>query len=285
MTRATDRTLIASLGFADPDRQTITHSLACQYLTRPETAQNVWRAVRPELFRHIDDKPTREGQRQWSGIVSTDTEVQIMKGTGKYATTIGFLDAVIDGGIDESEVKSEKTIDEPALYATGDGRWCQEYWSRTFRHKTFAGVVETTSEDDTPKIKPSDMNTVLLMDMTGLVFRESRQNVRLVKGPVFSEYVNVLAWNRRKQRVAIEVKTTECDVSEIARQLDLYSQYDQKLDLPTIWVAALTWKLHPESETVLTRKGIKILHLGESFDAYCKERQESKETGTAAISI
>ena len=35
MTHAHDRTLLASLGFADPDKKDQMHDLACEYLSQP----------------------------------------------------------------------------------------------------------------------------------------------------------------------------------------------------------------------------------------------------------
>lgn len=246
MARATDRTLIASLGFADPDRQTLKHSLACQYLTQHKTSEAVWRAIRPELFKAIEEElfpglPTIEGQRQWHHVNGTDTEVQIVKGEGKYATTIGFLDAVIDGGISTS---------------------AQESW------------------DKTDKRPPTNEERAF-----GEAYVARIKNPSIVLPPEPPKRVPLFEWKDRYQRIAIEVKTTECDVSEIARQIELYSQYVKAIDLPTIWVAALTWRMHPESEAVLTRKRIKILHLGPAFDAYCDERAKSADVGDTAITI
>jgi hypothetical protein len=78
-----DRTLVASLGFADPDKRDRRHDLACQYLAIEENRRKVADVLGFELpavdrfhepFRH---------------------EYPITKGEGQYLTTVGFLDLVV----------------------------------------------------------------------------------------------------------------------------------------------------------------------------------------------
>lgn len=49
MAHTSDRTLLASLGFSDPDKKDRRHTLACQYLCQPDVAQRLWCRVFPEL--------------------------------------------------------------------------------------------------------------------------------------------------------------------------------------------------------------------------------------------
>jgi hypothetical protein len=77
-----DRTYLASLAFADPDKKVPAHDFACQYLAQPDVAASVLDA----LFGSAD-RP-RKGLR-------SKMEVPISKGYGQYKTTIGFLDLVI----------------------------------------------------------------------------------------------------------------------------------------------------------------------------------------------
>lgn len=50
MAHTSDRTLLASLGFADPDKGDRRHTLACQYLCQPATAARLWARVRPSVL-------------------------------------------------------------------------------------------------------------------------------------------------------------------------------------------------------------------------------------------
>lgn len=82
MTHSHDRTLLASLGFADPDkRDSNLHTLACEYLTEDAQSGRLVRLVnRNEELISVESR----------------VEVPLSKGEGQYRTTIGFLDAKID---------------------------------------------------------------------------------------------------------------------------------------------------------------------------------------------
>lgn len=77
-----DKTMLAKLGFADPDKKDPHHDQACLYLTQPETCERVssW------LSKGID------GTVNMTMIGHMEQHLQ--KGEGQYATTIGFLDVV-----------------------------------------------------------------------------------------------------------------------------------------------------------------------------------------------
>ncbi|HEV7299023.1 MAG TPA: hypothetical protein VGN72_06615 [Tepidisphaeraceae bacterium] len=104
--RATDRTLIANLGFADPDKADGLHDRICQYLMTPDVATQVAAMIpahAPVTVRSV----------------ARATEVPLTKGQGSYKQTIGFLDVLYkiffqssSGSFDQEliiEVKSRAT--------------------------------------------------------------------------------------------------------------------------------------------------------------------------------
>jgi hypothetical protein len=85
MTHAHDQTLLARLGFSDPDRKNHLHDLACQYLARPEVAAKVFDlAQHPAPFAVVSP---------WTRRIVSELEVHVMKAGSGF--TVGFLDAVI----------------------------------------------------------------------------------------------------------------------------------------------------------------------------------------------
>lgn len=79
--RTADQTLVARMGFQDPDKKNVDHDLGCQYLTTPEVCEKLARLLFPQGF-------------QQSGHSGTGhVEVPVMKGEGRYKQYIGFLDA------------------------------------------------------------------------------------------------------------------------------------------------------------------------------------------------
>lgn len=75
-----DHSLLAKLGFADEDRRSPLHDLACQYLAQVEIATRVVALALKE--------ETHE-------IVWLVPEFQVTKGYGAYKTTVGFADLLI----------------------------------------------------------------------------------------------------------------------------------------------------------------------------------------------
>lgn len=120
-----DRTLLAKLGFSDPDKKDRTHDLACQYLTRPEVLALVGeRVVKPVI--EATRKPLNFASNSYDSklggyvvekgewfvaykaLTDPRLEVAISKGDGQYKTTIGFIDV-------ECTIKGE-SIDEGKRY-------------------------------------------------------------------------------------------------------------------------------------------------------------------------
>lgn len=74
---AHDRTLLASLGFADLDKRVDRHDLACRYLTRPGLLEKATGPVFPDVK-----------------FFGYEHERMLVKGEGKYQTVIGYIDLV-----------------------------------------------------------------------------------------------------------------------------------------------------------------------------------------------
>jgi hypothetical protein len=83
-----DRTLLARLGFADPDRKGPSHDWACQYLAQKDVAQRLLETM-------ADVYGKKDIERNYK-VEKTALEHHITKGEGKYQTTIGFADLVIN---------------------------------------------------------------------------------------------------------------------------------------------------------------------------------------------
>lgn len=96
MAHAYEFTLIARLGFADPDRKDPLHEAACQYLTSPPGRVALAAAVGPVDYEFVNSATNRR-QSVTHELVATRSERErtLSKGTGGYRVTIGFLDAVV----------------------------------------------------------------------------------------------------------------------------------------------------------------------------------------------
>jgi hypothetical protein len=105
-----DRTLLARLGFADPDKKNIDHDAACMYVAQQDVANLV-------VTTAIERGP------KWSADTMQDLNVDLLavrqeyhlqKGEGQYATTIGFIDVIAHA---RCSCKDKATAQPRMIYA------------------------------------------------------------------------------------------------------------------------------------------------------------------------
>lgn len=117
---AHDRTMLAGLGFADPDKKNPQHDLACLYLTQ----QNTIKAVLNWLLESYPD-PKCEITGKSGGARN---EYHLTKGEGKYATTVGFIDVLFRFSTEYRYLETTKHVgyeyDGSQKYAP-----CEPYWA------------------------------------------------------------------------------------------------------------------------------------------------------------
>ena len=106
---AHDRTLLARLGFADPDKREPLHDLACQYLATPERARRVadllGLAYASKAYR-VEFTNTEETGVETRRVCDYQVtfERPIVKGHDQYQTSIGFVDLMY-----AFKIKAQKT--------------------------------------------------------------------------------------------------------------------------------------------------------------------------------
>ncbi len=239
MTHSHDRTMLARLGFSDPDKQDPLHDLACRYLVRPTVASKLVRkymnmedcvpaneeadVLAEYLVALGPDHPGPRHRKRYekavlaSEVAATgrgEVEKHLTKGEGKYRTTIGFIDAVITGKAKCSRMRS--------------------FW------------VNGTDEADSGE--GADV---------GHGFAEG-----------FLETPTVYC----------EVKIAPVPVGDLVRQIKLYASHvGDELDwrAQRVWLAALAYAISEQYAETLAGEGIKCLRLGADFDAYVKSSREA----------
>lgn len=282
--RAFDKTYLASLGFADKDKENSLHSLGCQYLCRPEVTIALYEALglrsssmpialmskaavsEQDILTHAKPSeelsgPTRmnapiyqdsemfENVRTYSvahGVqVKAGQEVGIHKGENQYRVTIGFWDVVL--------IFSTRITCRYDAKGIKYLRPVKPPSSGLFAKANFAPLP--TYADCSREVSPD----------WGVPRFQSR------------EYDDC--------SVRIEVKANPVDVSEIARQMELYLTYTPKCRDKDVFAVAVTWDFHADERALLEAKGIKIIRLGQAFEHYCNTRREEKGKAQADVTI
>lgn len=104
---AHERTLLARLGFVDPDRRDALHDLACRYLTTEPALRRLVACLGIERHRTSDRFECESGVEQKCDTTymvasfATNLEREISKGFGRYRTTVGFIDIALRIEIEE----------------------------------------------------------------------------------------------------------------------------------------------------------------------------------------
>lgn len=127
MAHTNDRTLLASLGFADPDKKDRRHTLACQYLCQPDVAVRLWHRINPMLAlrRPVPPEPivctghkeygVRECPPDPTGMWEADHISAEME--SKVTTDRGFLIGFVDVALTGKCVKASWNQDDTKSYS------------------------------------------------------------------------------------------------------------------------------------------------------------------------
>jgi len=101
-----ERTMLARLGFADPDRREQLHDVACHYLATPDAVRRLIQglAIEHGPKPYTDNSSSEERTSQVLRKVTSyrvNRECEIAKGWGQYRTTVGFADLALQLQIEE----------------------------------------------------------------------------------------------------------------------------------------------------------------------------------------
>lgn len=241
---ASDRTMLARLGFNDPDKKNPLHDIACAYICQPEIATK----LATKVFGHLENtiqltkQLSPECKCEWTGhltldktMVSCVREKHVLKGSGQYATTIGFLDVVLTR--------------QWSYKATGSvKKGTEKYWPEQYRleNRREAAIRECTANH-----KLSDYGL-------DLMFPRER-------------YDGYDGNGLTHRKLIVEVKASQETEGDILRQINLYRQYCTA----QYWVVATLFDIGKITKDSLTSAGIVCVRIGgQSFQEFCSKFSE-----------
>lgn len=246
---SSDRTLLASLGFADPDKKDKRHTLACQYLAQA--------AVLSKVIQHIQPVGL-SGE-----LAMTDAEVVRLSGAPASPPPFDLVDKRLLAGIYGGHTSPKyRTVGSPVDLSCSDGQIECAMRRRGGYLVGFWDVVATA------KAKKPYIEVVDTYGGNPLVHQRRAVSVE---------------WATWSIGVAIEVKAGVADVADCARQMELYmgEPFPLRESSPDVILCVLA-TLYPLSEldkATLFRKKIRHIYLGAPFQKWCED-QPKAETKT-----
>ena len=298
MAHAHDRTLLASLAFADPDKKSPLHDLACQYIARPEvTASFGWTSEQSYLaspfegwtkhpqnslfwFREQEVVSEEELRLQLGSVQKRVFPVQIgntsfdwmlTKGQGQYATTIGFIDVVFLRHVVLPSVEIKHKKDSFVVFKTEDEakQYCGRVKKLTgYYDVNYQSVEEVRAEDI---VKPTTFHAQYRIQQEKLIapspagWRTEHYEIRLqdVEKSIDPFFV--------------EVKIGEVGLGDVLRQINLYRGYLSLQGYGSApWLVAAAFEMSSSFVEGLRSQNIEVVHLGENFRKWAAEQKTVK---------
>lgn len=244
MTHSHDRTLLAKLGFSDPDRRNALHDIACRYLIEDAQVLKLLdvafglHACKVDPYERVTNSRAYlracDVGGHWfnqevtvvESVTERDartvveeraTERAVSKGSGQYKSTIGFL----DGWVVARRVHDELARRSLRAWVSSRGR-----------------VSAYPGDDLAPLNGPYNGPD------ESVLYRS-----------VIDAYC----------AVGIEVKIGQVPAAEILRQINLYREFVTA----GAWVVAIHFDMRAHEKATLTDAGIHVVRLGAKFNEHC----------------
>lgn len=250
MAHTSDRTLLASLGFADPDKGDRRHTLACQYLCQPEVAVRLWKRVMPSLALPAPTIPDAASVPVSEGQACSPPEILTPDGLYQIAHETAQMEQAI----------------------TGRNSFLIGFWDVTLKGTALRSWGWSV---DRKEHGPDVHGETPPWNVHGMPTKWSRP------GPVLRSWYKHV-WRDTPLHMQIEVKARPVDVAAIARQIATYR--NGQGDSGTIPdVVATCYPMPRADRDTLTAKGIHHVYLGPDFVAYCKARDNEASDESDAL--
>lgn len=247
-----DRTLLANLGFSDPDKKNPEHDRICQYLVTDESIGKLkaWisNLIPPKkVGSYKSESSAWDVTRSDDIVCSYVPEYHLTKGDGQYKTSIGFIDISL-------EFTRKYAIRQTSKVVWGESRYMSK---RNFVSSKIPNAVFKDSGDGWGNaVTPDEWVPV-----------KDGEDVRQDIG----------------YRIFVEVKVAKIGIGDIIRQMKLYETYfpvSNKFDfLPNALLIA-PWDLDDNENKVVRDSGFAFMKVG---DGYKKWRDETSVSTSKPI--
>lgn len=283
--RTSDRSLLQSLGFADPDKGNPEHDIACRFLAQPEQALKLRAAIDKREDGDMEGFqtwfPSVEWDLNWqtshayiynaseASFTSTGTTERMLFKDEKSTFLVGFVDLVLEYVIHrEQDVQMfrRRTDEEVELV----------------RRERFGG--------DEPK-RPVPL--ILTREMTPResaqmgAFEAQRKEWEKLGRLIQHEWIEHgepkrKLLSRPLYKIGIEVKVRRTPVSECLKQLKVYREYAKDVT-PSMWVLATRYTLTSSERDLLRTEGFHHIRLAEGFERFLEAERNAAPADDVAF--
>jgi len=297
MAHAHDRTLLASLAFADPDKKDPLHDLGCQYMARPEVMDALglkclhtfrvspfdgWapHPAQPKMWYRAQEVLSEEElSKRPTSVVTREVPIRtesarfdsmLTKGHGQYATTIGFIDVVLSRHVAFLGVIPQ--FEGTKVFANEDEAYAYKNLYPEIADDIHVKHLARVTESDLACSR--NVNTV----------RERIEAEKLTT-PVPEEWrvpsirMMPAQCTERTTALFIEVKIKEVSLGDVLRQVNLYRTYVAlNGGSKSKWLVAAAFKMSAGFIDGLRSQDIEVVHLGENFRKWAEAQRNVAAT-------
>jgi hypothetical protein len=271
MTYAHDKTLLARLGFQDPDAREPLHDLGCEYIALERSTISLQKLIHgdlPEIVNTNLQFETSEGINfnnefirnkmnlnitEVELVASSRVEVPLTKGQDQYKVTVGFLDVFSSWERRAHQVGSLTKPNSKEIR----GRWT---------NKTTGKVTQKPDFRD-PEITP-DQRTRSILE-----FEDAHQWTPAHCVMIDPVVTLVDEWvTKNASSFSVEVKIQSIGIGDLLRQMNLYREY---LPSQTPVVVAVAFDTNDYFRSALEREGIHLVRLGDNFTTWAAKQSSA----------
>ncbi len=299
MTRASDRTLLQTLGFNDPDKGNEEHDLGCRYLIQPAQMEKLVDLVFP---RDKLESPWRDYMDEyWSSPDARDRKFEFSNHRIVGVEHKGQLEAVVQRpGYNGSAGYHIGFLDSLILPA-----WISSVTRTTWRRSTQAEIEQEIGPRPgdpllSNYIAPKDASKPFCggcgRALGGLELSECSAHWHRVCRDKFGAYLEAdKLWQQQSSdlqnkwvgptediatkkigggSIGIEVKIGQIPIGNAIRQIKLYASYCGE-DMS--WVLATRYSISKDDHAALKNEKITHIRLASGFNAYLESQRNAPE--------
>lgn len=270
---SSDRTLLASLGFADPDKKDRRHTLACQYLAQPEVMARVVESIKGAsmpVFAIGEADAVRISKASLPPESTAPADTVTSKGEG-----VGMYGIKLNAGVIEQPITKGRGYLIGFWDVVSRGRW-QEPWAEVV--DTYARAepvpswpvsVDWLNEDVATKEEIARHEAAMKKYHEESDSYSTRKAAWLSTPRIFISRSFTAGWMEKPITIRVEVKARPVDVADIARQIALYLE-DNRPGENDLTIVATCYPMSALDKATLKQKNIHHIRLGAPFEEWCK---------------